>query len=446
MDSPIPKLIALALTLLAMGGLGVWWMFLGRKRLIQDTPTSAAKGVALGLNELIGTVDSSQTQVSPQGAVSCVWWKNEFYKKDREGNWTKKKERQGGPLSFLLEDESGTIAVRQRKAEVTAPKVYEGPYVSDSIAHDPNPTLATRHIAARVDQGERKVIERVIVPGDQVYVLGTAQLPNESLDVYIGPDRHGSDPFLIRVGSEDDAIFAERIGSIAGLIAAVAGAAAAGVALADGQAIQAGGFQWTDVDPVPPLLGLLIVLFVMSGLSAVFIYNGLIRLQQRAQVAWSLIDVQLRRRHDLIPNLVQVVKTYAEHESVVQASVAELRANLAGALPGEPSDDAVRTADAAIETETAALGRVMAVVEAYPMLTADESYAGLRTALVDTEDRVALAREFYNNAVQALHDRAQVFPGAVMAWIFELDLSERFLTAEQLDDQVDVGVRTGAGV
>ena len=160
--------------------------------------------------------------------------------------------------------------------------------------------------------------------------------------------------------------------------------------------------------------------------SFVFSYNGLRLLRQRADKAWSLIDVQLRRRHDLLPNLVRITTAHAEHERQVQTAIADLRTNLAADLPAKPTDDAVADAGRGIRAEEAALDRALLVIEAYPAITADATFATLRDELIDTENRIALARTFYNNSVTALHDRAATLQGGIVSWIFELDLAVAF--------------------
>lgn len=412
----------------ALVGIGIWLVFLGRKRLIQDLPTSSTRGVALGLNELMGRAESDESVPSPQSAVECVWWKNEFYIENDDNGWKKTGEKVGGPIAFRLVDDDGAIEVRPRRAEVHGRETYDGPYSLPLLsAGDPNPTLASRHIASRtIGTKRRRVVEQVIPVGADVYVLGTAQLPYEGLTPLIGQDRHGQHRFIVRVGNEADALYVERVGVGMGFVAAMVGAIAAAVAWRDGEALAAETITWSQISPWGPAAGVVAALMVMSVLSIVFTYNGLVLLRERVQTAWSLIDIQLRRRHDLIPSLAEVVRAHAAHESEVQRAVAELRSTLASDLPKKPTDDAVHTAERQIRAETAALHRVLALIEAYPTLTADDSFAGLRAALIDTEDRIALARGFYNASVQALHDRAQAVPGNLVAALFGLDLDAEF--------------------
>ncbi|MEM7288387.1 MAG: LemA family protein, partial [Actinomycetota bacterium] len=337
------EILAAALGVVALVGVWVWWTFLGRKRLIEDLPTSATTGVALGLNELVGRVGSPLAEASPQSGTPCVWWQNVFYVSDGEGGWKRTGDKQGGPVQFELVDAEGAIGVRPRKAEVSAPEVYDGPPLDLGVPRDADASLVSRYIAQRsTGTKKRRVVEKAIVPGDEVYVLGTAQLPYESLDVYIGPDRDtGTDPFLVRVGTEADAVFTERIGTVVGAMVAFIAAAASGIALADGQALADDRIRWSEVGLRMPLAFIVAVLAVMSLASFAFSYNALRVLRQRAEKAWSLIDVQLRRRHDLIPQLVRVTSAHAGHERQVQTAIAELRTSLAADLPATPTDDAV---------------------------------------------------------------------------------------------------------
>lgn len=426
-DGFAARLVLVGLLALSVASVVVWWIFLGRKRLIQDMPTSAVKGVALGLNELVGVAEAREVVSSPHAHVDCVWWKNVFYREDNEGGWRKTGEKTGGPLAFDLVDETGRIPVRARHADVQAPKVYEGPYVEDLHAGDPNPTLVTRYLASQGNTARKKVVEHALAHGDPVYVLGTAQLPLDDLEVYIGADTDGGEPFLVRTGGEADALFIERVGTVVGAVVALLAAAGAGIAWYDGDAIAAGTIGWSEINLAAPAVFVATCVAVMASASLVFAYNGLVRLRHRVLAAWGLIDVQLRRRHDLFPNLVRVVDAHAAHERSVQTAVAQLRSSLAADLPTEPSDDVLPGVDRGIRAETLALDRLLAVIEAYPAITADASFGALRAELVDTEDRVALARSFYNTSVLALHDRARVFPGNLIAWVFELDLDASFI-------------------
>lgn len=164
-------------------------------------------------------------------------------------------------------------------------------------------------------------------------------------------------------------------------------------------------------------------------------YNGLVRLRVRVDEAWSDITVQLKRRLDLIPNLVETVKGYAAHESGVFEAVTEARSNLLNAT-------GVKETAAAENQFEGALKSIFAVSEAYPDLKASQNFMDLQQQLVDTEDKIQASRRFYNGGVRDLNSRVQTFPSNVVASIFgfknrdffELDEAE----AAQAEKPVDV--------
>ncbi len=164
-------------------------------------------------------------------------------------------------------------------------------------------------------------------------------------------------------------------------------------------------------------------------------YNGLVRLKVRVDEAWSDINVQLKRRADLIPNLVNTVKGYATHEKTVFEDVTAARAAVVGA--GSPKEAA--KADNQL---TDALKSVFAVAEAYPDLKASQNFTELQGELVDTEDKVQAARRFYNSGVRDLNTKIQVFPTNIFAGMLGFKSREFFEVddAEQanIDKPVDV--------
>jgi len=170
-----------------------------------------------------------------------------------------------------------------------------------------------------------------------------------------------------------------------------------------------------------------IVLIILAALAliVVFIYNGLVRAKVRVDEAWSDISVQLKRRYDLIPNLVNTVKGYAAHEKTVFEEVTEARAN---ALSAQTVTEAAK-ADNQFQ---AALKSLFAVAEAYPDLKANQSFQQLQAELVDTEDKIQAARRFYNGAARDLNVKIQTFPTNIFAGLlgfkqrdfFEVDAAE----------------------
>lgn len=163
-----------------------------------------------------------------------------------------------------------------------------------------------------------------------------------------------------------------------------------------------------------------VVILVILGLVLASMYNSLVRLRNLVQESWRQIDVELHRRHDLIPNLVETVKGYAAHEKEVFEEVA--RARSAAAAPGSsPAQQAQQE-----NQLTQALGRLFAVAENYPVLRASENFQQLQTELTTTEDRIAAARRFYNANVRELNTKIESFPSNIIAGMFHFERAEYF--------------------
>lgn len=153
---------------------------------------------------------------------------------------------------------------------------------------------------------------------------------------------------------------------------------------------------------------IVLVVAVLAVLYVIASYNRLVRLRNRIEGAWSQIDVQLQRRYDLIPNLVETVKGYAAHEKGVFEAVTRARADAIGA---QGVADQARAENAV----TGALRSLFAVAEAYPDLEADENFLALQEELAGTEGKIAYARQFYNDTVQSYNTRIQSFPTMFVA-------------------------------
>ena len=171
---------------------------------------------------------------------------------------------------------------------------------------------------------------------------------------------------------------------------------------------------------------LAVVLFLaLSGLLAwaVFAFNRLVRLRNQVRTAWADVDVQLIRRHDLVPSLVTAVQAYAGHEQAVLAAVTELRGQaIAAQAPGK-----LGAIEAALEQ---GIGRLLALKEAYPDLKASENFSQLQRDLVQVEEQLQYARRFYNGAVRDLNDAVQRVPDLFVARVGGFDNAEFF----QADD------------
>jgi LemA protein len=180
-------------------------------------------------------------------------------------------------------------------------------------------------------------------------------------------------------------------------------------------------------------LGVIIVLVVLVVLVlwVIYAFNSLVRVRNEAETGWANIDVQLRRRADLIPNLVEAVKGYAAHERGVFDEVTQARAAVLGA-------EGPRAAAQANDLLGAALGRLFAVAEAYPELRASENFLRLQDELTDTEDKIAAARRYYNATVLRFNTRQQTFPTLTVARLFRFQPREFFEAGEDADAPVDV--------
>jgi LemA protein len=167
-------------------------------------------------------------------------------------------------------------------------------------------------------------------------------------------------------------------------------------------------------------------IIVLLALILVFAYNGMVKARNKVDESWSGIDVQLKRRHDLIPNLVETVKGYAAHEKEVFENVSAAR-SAAISAQGPAAQAQAETA------LNGALGRLFAVAEAYPQLRAAESFTQLQQELANTEDQIAASRRIYNGNVQAYNTKIQVFPNSLLAGPFGFTRREFF----EIEDPAD---------
>jgi LemA protein len=175
----------------------------------------------------------------------------------------------------------------------------------------------------------------------------------------------------------------------------------------------------------------IIAIIVIIGIWIWVLYNGLVRGRMRVQEAWSGIDVQLKRRSSLVPNLVETVKGYAAHEKEVFENVAKARAALMGA------GDA-RSAAEANNQLTAALKTLFAVAENYPQLRASENFMQLQKELSDIEEKIAYSRQFYNTNVMDFNTKIKVFPNVLLANSFGFKPADFFAATEA--EKADVKV------
>src|SRR5437868_1095249 len=187
------------------------------------------------------------------------------------------------------------------------------------------------------------------------------------------------------------------------------------------------------------VLGILLLIVVVLGLWVAGIYNTLVALRNRFKNAFAQIDVQLKRRYDLIPNLVEVAKGYIKHEretleAVTQArNTAQTAAAAASAAPGNPA--AMQALGAAETQLTGVLGRLMAVAEAYPDLKANQNMMSLQEELSSTENKVAFARQAFNDSVMEYNTKRESFPDTIFAGMFGFSAAELLQAVESAEER-----------
>ncbi len=183
------------------------------------------------------------------------------------------------------------------------------------------------------------------------------------------------------------------------------------------------------------IIGWGLVAFIIGiPLLGVTLYNRLVNLRNQVRNAWRQIDVQLKRRHDLIPNLVETVKDYMSYEQETLEKVVEARNRAVGASNPEESIMAEGILGAA-------LGKLFALMEAYPDLKANESVARLMEELSATENKISFSRQFYNDSVMALNNGVQVFPSNIVAGMFGFRPATYFEVAEAEAEVPKVDIR-----
>jgi len=191
------------------------------------------------------------------------------------------------------------------------------------------------------------------------------------------------------------------------------------------------------------IIGIIVVLVVISLIVS---YNRFVTQRNLVTESWRQIDVELKRRYDLIPNLIETVKAFATHERQVFESVVQARAQAQQVR----SQDGIHAAEqaGAERNLSGALGRLFAVAENYPTLKSDQNFLGLQNEMTDTEDRIAAGRRFYNGNVRALNTRIEAFPSNLIAGAFKFEKEQYF----ELDEpaareavRADFSSLTGAG-
>ena len=399
---------------LLVGLLGIYGAFRsGRKwRLVDGLPTSKTTGVFIGLVELKGTAECSAPLTSYLAAQPCVWYQwsveeqwsrtvTETYT-DSEGKmqtrtrtesgWTTVAEG-GEQVSFYLKDDCGIILVHPDGAKVEPEQVLSHHCgQSDPFYYAKGPAGAIANSDHR-----RRFLEQAVPHHGMLYVVGQARERQDVVAPEIAQDP-SSPMFLISTRSEEQICSGMKWGERGWFIFAAI--------LIVGSIVARDAFlkiDWHSHLSIYILAGLgVVVTAILAWVWMVF--NSLVDLRQRVRQAWSLVDVQLQRRHDLIPNLVASVQGHRDYEQKLQSELASLRSQMGATPPGVAGPDYGSVAKV-----------VNCVVERYPDLKADASFANLQKNLIDTEQRIALARGYFNEIAMNFNTRLEIIPERFVA-------------------------------
>lgn len=409
--------LIVACILAAIGGVFVYYRAEKRFRLIQDTPTSKTKGVFIGLNELKGNIELTDKLVGYLSDEPCCWYNfkiSEHYIRtrtttDSEGN-TKTETYSGWEsvdngsacVPFKLVDDTGELRIDPRRAEIDGDPsvdVYATP--SDSIYYDKGPRHA---ISGSTDK--RHFEETFLCNDEDVYILGSAKIRSEVAEYEIAYDKN-DEIYLISTRKESEVQSGYATARWLGIVVGLIGVAATPFCIEYFTKLFLS--SW-----ILSIIGSLAYVGILFCLYATLVFNGLIQIRARLVRAWSLIEIQLQRRFDLIPQLVESVKEYLDHESNLTTLLANARTNktAAGKLP--TSGDVDRQVSAT-NAQTAVLHQLMVVQESYPDLKGSELVTRLMTELTDTEDRIALSKEFYNGSGANYNTRTKRFPEVIFS-------------------------------
>jgi len=406
-----------------------------RVRLVKMLPTSKTTGVFIGLVEVKGTAEAEAPLRSYLSATPCVYYTwiveehwsrtvTETYRdKDgrtqthtrRESGWTTVADG-GEQTTFYLQDDCGVIRVNPDRAAVEPLTTMERTCTpSDPLYYGKGPSGAVSH-----SDHERRLVEHAIPLHTPLYVMGQARERDDVVAAEIAQSA-AAPLFLISSRTENQVsrgmVLTFWLVGILGLLAAV------GASFAE-QAVMA---RQGGTPAIPCLIAAAGYFAIWCGGWIWMVYNSLIELRQRVRQAWSNVDVQLKRRADLIPNLAQAVEGYRSHETATQASLAELRGQLGITPPGEPGPDARACAPI-----------LAGLVERYPQLKADESFRRLHSSLTDTENRIALARSYYNEIATHYNTRLQIIPDRAIAALGSLR-PQSLMTSDRFE-RAPVGV------
>lgn len=414
-DANASLIIILAGSLLTLGCLVGAFFALRKKRLIDDVPTSKTQGVFIGLVELKGTAESEEPLTSYLAGTRCVhysWQVDEHWQRTVHETYTDSKGRtqtrtriesgwkkvagQTTSIPFYLQDDTGVIRIRPESADVHSIRVFDRTCSrNDPLYYEKGPTGSVPNSTHR-----RRFTETALPLHTKLYVMGQAHEREDIVAPEIVHDKKAP-IFVISTKTEKQLrnryTFRYWLWTVLAFIVALGGGAGWSMVTIDilvwqPLVIAGGGFF------AAMLLG-----WTWS------VYNSLINLHHMVRRSWSEIDIQLKRRHDLIPNLVKAVEGYRNYESEVQVLLADMRTQTDATPKGMEGPDI-----------KGLVQELAAVVERYPDLKANKSFLKLQHSLTDTEQRIALARDYYNNIATFYNTRLEIIPDRFVAALARL--------------------------
>jgi hypothetical protein len=372
---------------------------LHRKRLIDDTPTLKTMGVFIGLAEIKGTAESENPLSSYITGAKCVqysWSIEEHWSRqvtetvrDADGKTRTRTRTESGwrtvdhggeSPAFYLKDDTGAIRIDPKNASIdsdTSLNVTVGR--SDPLYYGRGPLRAVAHSRHR-----RRFTETLIPLHAPLYVIGQARERQDRVAAEIAYDEE--EPlFVISTRNERQVSSGYRnrfliLGALGFILS-----------------ILVPSLLVESTTPIPLASGIIYVVASILGWSLV-VYNSLVGLRNSVDQAWSTIDIQLKRRSDLMPNLVEIIEGYQEHEEEVQVQTATLRAQTMNQ-----------------EKPMGVAPLLQSVAEAYPELKAGKQFLQLQRILEETEQRIAIARDYYNQQTRFYNTRLEVIPDMYVA-------------------------------
>jgi hypothetical protein len=378
---------------------------LRRKRLIDDVPTSRTQGVFIGLAELKGTAESEMPLTSYLAGTRCVqyaWQVDEHWSRtvhetytDAKGHTHSRTRTESGwtkvagdsqSIPFYLKDDTGVIRVVPEGATIHSITVFNETCSPNSDSYyGKGPARGVPNSTHR-----RRFHETALPLHTMLYVMGQARERKDVVAAEIANDKDAP-MFVISTRTEKQLSTSHArwfwIWLILGLALAMGGTVGWSM-------LVKASIAW---QPLVAAAGGFIVALLLGWVWAV--YNSLINLHHMVEQGWSQVDVQLKRRYDLIPNLLETVRGYRAYESEIQKLLAEMRTQTEATPPSVAGPDFKGIAP-----------MLNAIVERYPELKANESFLRLQQALVDAEQRIAQARDYFNNIATFYNTRLDIIP------------------------------------